>query len=170
MQFKVGDYVVHPIFRVGHIVKIEERKFTDQGTCLYYQITLPRRTLWIPIEAHEAVGLRLVTAKSELDQYRALLKSRPVALNQQHRQRHRELDDRLKEASFQVLCEVVRDLTAWSWQKPLGQSDKAILQKTRENLCQEWATAAGVSVGQALEEVDSLLQAAQQTFMGVSSS
>lgn len=166
MQFKVGDSVVHPVYGVGHIVKIEERQFSEKEARLYYQITMPNRTLWIPVEAHEVIGLRLVTAKHDLDQYRNLLKSRPVPLKQNHHQRHLELGDRLKQGSFRVLCEVVRDLTAASWRKPLGRSDTATLKKTRESLCQEWATAAGVSIAEAIKEVESLLGATQQASVG----
>jgi RNA polymerase-interacting CarD/CdnL/TRCF family regulator len=166
MQFKVGDSVVHPIYGVGHIVKIEARRFSEKEARLYYEITMPNRSLWIPVDACEVVGLRLVTAKSDLDQYRNLLKDRPVPLNQNHHRRHLELVNRLRQGSFQVLCEVVRDLTAASWRRPLGRSDTATLKKTRESLCQEWATAAGVSITEAIKEIESLLGAAEQAYMG----
>jgi CarD family transcriptional regulator len=167
MQFKVGDNVVHPVYGLGHIVKIEEKQFSEIGaTHLYYKITLPRSTIWIPIEAQAIIGLRLVTAKRELDQYRNLLKSRPVPLNNDDPQRHVELASRLKQGSFRVVCEVVRDLTAWGWRKPLGRTDAATLQKTRDSLYQEWATAAGLSMAEATEEVESLLRAARQVSMG----
>ena len=166
MQFKVSDLVVHSTYGVGRIVEIEEKMFSEKGTRLYYKITLPKRTVWIPVEAQEARGLRLVTVKSELDQYRTLLKSPPVALHKNHYWRHLELVSRLKQGSFQVVCEVVRDLTAWSWRKPLGQTDTSTLQKTRESLYQEWATAAGVTVVEAIKEVEALLRTTRQAYIG----
>jgi CarD family transcriptional regulator len=166
MQFKVGDLVVHPIHGIGHIVNIEKKQFSEKRTRLYYKVTFPKRTVWIPVEAQGARRLRLITAKSDLDQYRNLLKSRPVPLTKNHHRRHLELVNRLKQGSFQVVCEVVRDLTAWGWRKPLGPTDKATLQKTRESLYREWATAAGVSVAEAIKEVESLLRATQRAYMG----
>ena len=133
---------------------------------LYYQITLPRSTVWIPVEAQATIGLRLVTAKSDLDHYRDLLKSRPVPLHKNYKQRHLELVSRLNQGSFQVVCEVVRDLTVSGWEKPLGRSDAAILQKTRERLLQEWATSAGVSIGEAIKEINTLLRATQRVALG----
>jgi RNA polymerase-interacting CarD/CdnL/TRCF family regulator len=47
---------------------------------VYYKVALPKNTIWIPVEAQTTIGLRLVTAKSDLDQYRNLLKSHPVLL------------------------------------------------------------------------------------------
>lgn len=163
MQFKVGDFVVHPVYGVGDIVKIEEKRLSEKGAHLYYEIALPRSTIWIPVEAQAAVGLRLVTAKSDLDQCRNLLKSAPVPLDtDQPKQRHLELASRLKQGTFRVMCEVVRDLTASGEQKPLGPSDRATLQKTLEKLCQEWATAAGISIAEAIKEINSLLRATQE--------
>jgi RNA polymerase-interacting CarD/CdnL/TRCF family regulator len=163
MQFKVGDVVVHPVYGVSHITAIEERQFSGLEACLYYQITLPRSTIWIPVEAQGTVKLRLVTARGDLDEYRDLLKSPPVPLNNdQSQRRYMELAGRLKQGSFQVMCEVVRDLTASGWRKPLGPTDKATLQKTRERLYQEWATAAGISIAEATKEINTLLQATQE--------
>jgi RNA polymerase-interacting CarD/CdnL/TRCF family regulator len=160
-QFKVGDLIVHPYYGVGQVVEIAQNQFSKQELCLYYKITLPKRVLWIPVEAHKGPGLRLVTAKGELDQYRNLLRSPALALPKNYHQRHLELDKRLKESSFQVLCEVVRDLTAANSQKALGSKDAATLRKTRESLCEEWAAAAALSVAEAVKEVGTLLQVAQ---------
>jgi len=127
---------------------------------------LPKSTVWIPVEAQAAIGLRLVTAKSDLDYYRDLLKGRPVPLQEDCKQRHLELASRLNQGSFQVMCEVVRDLTAWRWQKPLGRTDIVTLKKAEESLYQEWATADGVSIAEAIQEVKSLLQTTQQACLG----
>lgn len=158
MQFQVGDVVVHPQHGLGQIVTIEEKRFSEKGTRLYYQINLSRSTLWIPVEAQETIGLRLATIRSDLDRYRHLLKKPPVPLNQNHSRRQLELADRFDRGSFQGMCEVVRDLTAWSRQKRLAATDAITLQKARESLSQEWATAAGLSVREASKEIDSLLR------------
>lgn len=161
MQFKVGDLVVHLTYGIGRIAEIEEKRFFEKEACLYYKITLSRRTIWIPVKSEETTVLRLAVAKRDLDQYRNLLKSPPVPLEKNHHRRHLELINRLKQGSFRDVCEVVRDLTAWGRRKPLGQTDTATLQKTRESLYQEWAAAAGISTTEAIKEVDSLLVAAR---------
>lgn len=165
-RFEVGDKVVHPVYGVGHLVQIEEKQISEQGLRQYYKVILPRSTIWVPVEAQASIGLRLVTARSDLDQYRHLLKSRSVPLKHNHAQRHIELASRLKEGSFQVMCEVVRDLTVAGWQKPLGRSDVAILQKSRERLLQEWSASAGVSMAEATEEINTLLRATRPASTG----
>jgi CarD family transcriptional regulator len=157
MQFKIGDFVVHPTHGVGHIVKLEEKRFFGEDTCLYYEVTVQKSTLWVPVDGRGVTGLRRLTAKRDLDQYRSLLRSRPVALNKDNNKRRLELADRLRQGSFRAMCEVVRDLTARSWHKPLNDADAASLRRAREGLCREWAAAEGVSIADAFQEIDALL-------------
>lgn len=165
MQFKIGDDVVHPVYGVGHIVRIEKKKFSEKGVRQYYQVKLSTSTLWIPVDqTHVTSGLRLVTARQELEQYRTLLQSTPVPLDNDKPQLwHIELTSRLKQGTFPAMCEVVRDLTALDGEKPLGATNKAILRKTQEKLCLEWATAADISVAEAAKEIETLLQATRNT-------
>jgi RNA polymerase-interacting CarD/CdnL/TRCF family regulator len=166
MQLKIGDLVVHPAFGIGHIVEIEKRPLSEKETRLYYKVVRLKHTMWIRVEAQEVTGLRLVTAKSDLDYYRDLLKSLPVPLNTNLQQRHLDLVSRLTQGSFQSVCEVMRDLTAWGWREPLDRADTTTLQKTRDSLSQEWATAAGGSTTEAIREIDSLLLATQHAYIG----
>ena len=157
--FNIDDFVVHPVYGVGQVIQIEERQFSEEEDRQYYKVVLDKLTLWIPVDAQELIGLRPVTARSDLDQYRNLLRSRPASMVfDQAPQRHMELTRRLKRGSFRLMCEVVRDLTVMGRQKPLGRSDTTILQTTREKLLQEWATAAGISIAEATNEIDTLLQ------------
>ena len=163
MQFKAGDVIVHPVHGVGHIATIEEKLFSQEKARLYYHITFSNSNMWVPINTQGAVGLRSVTAKKHLDKYRELLKSPAIPLNKnQPQQRHLALINRLKQGSFKIMCEVVRDLTASSLQKPLGVMTKDVLRKTQGRLYQEWATAADISVTEATEEINALLQTAQE--------
>ena len=158
-QFNLDDFVVHPVYGVGQVVQIEERQFSEKEVRQYYKVILDKLTLWIPVDAQTLVGLRPITARSELDQYRNLLRSRPASKTyDQAPQRYIELTRRLKRGSFRLMCEVVRDLTLMGRQKPLGRSDTTILQTTRERLLQEWATTAGISIAEATKEFDTLLQ------------
>lgn len=168
MQFKVGDSVVHTAHGLGRVVRLDEKRLSGQEARLYYEVTTQKGTVWVPVETREAVRaarLRPLTAKPELARYRSLLKSRPTSLDRDYRKRHVELADRLKQGSFQVVCEVVRDLTARGWQKPLSEGDATWLRKAREGLCQEWAAAEGVSISEAAQEVEALLREARQAFV-----
>ncbi len=162
MQFKPGDSVVHVAHGVGHVISLDEKRFSGQEARLYYEVATQKGTVWVPIEAQPTTRLRPLTSAPELARYRALLKSRPGTLDPDHRKRHLQLADRLKEGSFKVLCEVVRDLSAHGWQRPLSEGDSARLRKVRQDLCEEWAAAAGIAPEAAGQEIDALLAEARQ--------
>lgn len=166
MSYKVGDRVVHPAHGVGSIVGFAERGFDGQAERLYYEISILAGTVWVPVDGPQATRLRPLTARRDLSRYRNLLKSPPESLDQDNRKRQMELSDRLRQGSFKVLCEMVRDLTARARQKPLNQADSTWLRRAREGLCQEWAAAEGITIEQASQEIDALLREAKQENQG----
>lgn len=165
MEFQVGDAVFHPIYGVGQVVAIADGQFSNNPGRMYYEITIGNSTVWVPVEAHATIGLRHVTTKRELSRYRTLLKSRPLHLENDHAKRRTAISNQLKEGSLQIVCEIVRDLTARSWNKRLTQVDMVTLRKAREKLVQEWAAACGVSITEANTEIDELLQQGKKDFM-----
>jgi RNA polymerase-interacting CarD/CdnL/TRCF family regulator len=164
MGFRPGDYVVHPTYGVSSIVRLEERQLAEAEVRLYYVLAIDKGTLWMPVRSPESTLLRAVTTKQELDQYRALLKSRPTTLQRDYKKRRIEINERLKQGSFWVLCEVVRDLTACGWKRPVSEGDSALLLQASNNLWREWAAAAGVSLPEAVHEVSALLMAGREAY------
>ncbi len=165
MPYQVNDYVVHPAHGVGRVIGLATQSFFEAEARVYYEIAIPRNSkVWVPVDNDVAIGLRPLTPKSELKHYRGVLRSRPVSLILDHRQRHLELINRLKVGLFQNLCEVVRDLTARRWLKPLNELDSRTLRKTHDGLCEEWAAADGISIQEAAKEVDALLLEARQAY------
>lgn len=96
--------------------------------------------------------------KSEIVNCRELLQTPPTPLNDDPRLRQTELVEHLKEGTLTAHCEVVRDLTAHGWQKPLSGVIATFLKTTQEVLCQEWAAVEGISLEEAVIEIESLLE------------
>ncbi|MGH2521356.1 MAG: CarD family transcriptional regulator [Anaerolineales bacterium] len=164
MPFQVNDRVVYPNFGVGRIVGLVAKTFLEAESRLYYEVSGDRSTAWVRVDEGAACGLRRLTHKEELAHFRAVLLSRPVALNADFRQRQLDLRSQLRRGTLQDVCEVVRDLNGRRWSKTLNESDSDALRRSSDALCQEWAAADDVSIGQATAEVSSLLREARQTY------
>jgi CarD family transcriptional regulator len=158
MEYQINDHVVHPTHGVGRVVGLVNRSITGDHVQSFYEIALHRSTVWIPVGAGPAASLRRLTPRDELTRYREILRGPAALLITDHRQRHLDLQNRLKPGLFANLCEVVRDLTARSWLKPLNERDSAALRRSRDDLCQEWAVADGVPLLDATHEINALLQ------------
>ncbi len=156
MQIEVHDWVVHPQHGIGQVVKLETRRVSTRTPRRYFEIAIAKGTIWVPVDESSS-RLRRLTPKGDLARYRSLLRSRPTPLDPDHRQRQIALAERVKESSFRARCELVRDLTAHSWNKPLKESSSMLLRSIQEVLCAEWAAAEGLSVVEAAHEVEALL-------------
>jgi RNA polymerase-interacting CarD/CdnL/TRCF family regulator len=163
MRFRANDWIVHPQHGVGQVVKLETREFGEGARQEYYEIAIPTGTVWVPVDG-PANGLRKLGTKGDLGRYRGVLRGRPTPLAADHKQRQIALVERLKESSFQSRCEVVRDLTAHSWDKPLNESSGNLLRNARLTLCAEWAAAEGLSIAEATREVENLLSEGRETY------
>ncbi len=164
MEFRSGDDVVHPSYGVGNVVRLEERQLAEIEMRWYYVLAFGKMIVWTPVQADGSTTLRAVTAKQDLEQYRALLKGCPAALERDHRKRRTDINEQLTHGSFRVMCEVVRDLTALGWYRPIGEADAAVLKKVRDNLWREWVAATGLSLPEVILEVNTLLLAGEKTY------
>ena len=164
MEFKQGDDVVHPSYGVGRIVRLEERELAASGLRWYYVLAIGTATVWMPIQPDGSTALRAVTRKQDLEQYRTVLSSRPLLLDRDHKKRRLDLIERLAPSSFQVMCEIVRDLSALGWNRPMGETDATLLKKVQDNLWREWAAATGQSDQEAIQEVEALLRAGRLAY------
>lgn len=165
MPFKIDEDVVCSTYGVGRIVGLVMKQYLEAEARLYYEIAIGKSTIWVLVEPSDPMpGLRPITRKANLAYYRDVLRSRPVSLTADPRQRRLEVTRRLRMGSFLDMCEVVRDLSARGWQKPSGESDSALLHKTLDTVCQEWMASEGVSIFAATAEVNALLAEARQTY------
>ena len=157
MEFQVGDAVFHPVYGIGHVVAISGKSFAENQARMYYEITTEKSTVFMPVDSSAKAGLRRATGKRELARYRSVLKSPPVGLADDHAKRRLDIANQLKQGSLQIVCQVVRDLSARAVSKRLTQLDSTTLRKARADLEQEWAAANGTSMADAAKEIDALL-------------
>jgi RNA polymerase-interacting CarD/CdnL/TRCF family regulator len=162
MKFKVGDRVVHPQHGLGEVTTLAIKQFVQGEKRPFYEIAFPGSTLWVPLTLSTS-GMRKLTVKSEIANCRRLLKSRPAPLNGDPRLRQVELSDHLKEGTITANCEVVRDLTAFGWHKPLSGTVSAFLNVAQDVLCQEWAAVEEIPLEEAAAEINALLEKGKQT-------
>lgn len=161
MSFKVGDRIIHPRHGLGQVTNLAVKQFVEGEKRPFYEISFPGSTLWVPLNLSRT-GIRKLTVKSEIANCRRLLKAPAAPLNSDPRLRQAELKEHLKAGTLSAHCEVVRDLAANGWHKPLSGSMAAFLKATQDVLCQEWAAVEGVSLADAALEIESLLEKGRQ--------
>ena len=156
VKLEIGDQVVHPHHGVGVVVGMEEKKFQPNAARLYYVISIPDTTLWVPVDLSIS-GLRKLGSADEIIQCRKILLETPQELNP-GRDLLTNLSNRLKQGTVLAQCEVVRDLTTFGWYKPLYGPISDFQRTSLNVLCQEWAMVQGVTLIDASCEINDLLK------------
>ena len=156
MKFVVGDRVVHPQHGVGYVAALEEKQFEPNISQTYYVISIPDTTLWVPVDQHTS-GLRKISARSELADCRQVLQSAPLALKAD-RSLLPGLSDHIRMGTIVAHCEVVRDLNAFGWRKPLYGPVADFQRNLLKVLSQEWALIEEVTQIEASHEISVLLR------------
>ncbi len=164
MPFKVDDMVVYPAFGIGRVVGLVNKSFFEAETQMHDHLRGARTTLWDHVADGSARGLRRLTRQHALPHVRTVVGSQPLTLNQDHRQRQSDLRGQLKLGTMQGLCEIVRDLSARGWAKPLNEMDSRALRMSREAVCKEWAVAEGIPLPQVTAELSALLSEGRTKF------
>jgi RNA polymerase-interacting CarD/CdnL/TRCF family regulator len=164
LAFKIDEQVVYPAFGIGRIVAMVSKSFFEAETQMYYEVIGDRSTVWVQVDEGSARGLRRLTRLDEMAYYRGVVGGRPMTLNQDHRQRQLDLKGQLKLGTMQSLCEMVRDLSARGWLKPLSETDSRALRLSREALCEEWAATQGLPLPQVTAELAALLLEGRQNY------
>jgi CarD family transcriptional regulator len=156
-MFDTGDAIVHPTRGVGVVVDIQEREWQGSRS-QYYQIELlgrePSLKLMIPIEEAEGLGIRRAIHQSEVGQVWRVLGSEPEDLPENHKMRHRLLNEKLHAGDVFGVAEVLRDLT-WRQREEdhLTTRGKRIFKEALMFLAAEIAAAQGVDVAEAEIEI-----------------
>jgi len=163
MPFKIGDRVVHPHHGLGTITNLANREFEPGMPRGYYEISVEDGTLWVPVD-DPSLGLRGLTSKSHLARCAEILQSAPSASDLDPRKLKEQLSKHLRDGTIVSQCEVVRDVTALGWKKPLMGAMADLRRVAFTVLCQEWAIVADIPLNEATHRINGYLNAGKQIY------
>ncbi len=162
-MFRIGETVVHPHHGLGKVENLVDKEFQSGRSRRYYEITMADGTLWVPVDQPD-LGLRHLTSKSELPRCGQVLQGSPSVSDLDPRRMHEELSRHLRAGTIIAQCEVVRDVSALGWKKPLAGSMAELRRVALNVLCQEWAAVAGVPIVEAADSINAYLNQGKQTY------
>jgi CarD family transcriptional regulator len=143
--FRVGDKAVYPAHGVAEVVGIETREISANKQTFYIlKILDTGMKIMIPTSNVEAVGLRGIIRKDEVEEVYSILKSKEIAVEgQTWNRRYREYMEKIKTGSVYEIAEVLRDLSLLRSDKDLSFGERKMLDTARTLLVKELAVAKG---------------------------
>lgn len=163
-MYSVGNNVVHPCHGAGTIVRISQKSIGDTAHMYYVIDTISgSMRVMVPVHRAESMGLRGIGETQGLRSALLTCMQAPQEdeIDWDHTSRQRDLAEKLKSGSFDEVLTVVRVLHFISTQRPLGMTDRQMLDQGKSMLAGELALATGVDLTAATQEVENSLASMQ---------
>jgi RNA polymerase-interacting CarD/CdnL/TRCF family regulator len=156
MGFHVGDKVIHWVYGLGEVVRIEEKPVHDHPTNCYV-VRTPDLMIWIPINDPKQQSLRVPTPPEEFNRLFKILTSPSEKLLEDRLLRKNQLMEKMRDGQLASICRVVRDLTHYKRDNKLNDQERSILERAENSLLTEWTCSLGIPLSQAHQSMEHLL-------------
>jgi RNA polymerase-interacting CarD/CdnL/TRCF family regulator len=156
MGFTVGDKVVHRYHGPGRITRFDHVQAQNETREWYVVDMGGGLVVWVPIDGMSEQCLRPPLTAPAIAELADILRSPAQPLKTISREREQQIKQLMKDGSPQVLCAIVRDLTAYTSTRVPTANDAAVLERARSILLAEWQIATDTP--DAAVQVDALLR------------
>ncbi len=159
-MFSLNQKVVYPGHGVAKVVKIFEKKFSDQiATLCELKFTNKDMTVMVAMDKFEEIGIRRLSSSEHIhDVFSSFIKPARRIKDQDFytsnwNRRNKEYQNKLKTGSLKNISEVYLDLKNLSIEKELSFGEKNLLQKTELLLIEEISAVEDLDVVTAMERL-----------------
>ena len=155
-MFKIGDYIVYPMYGAGIITEIVEKDFLGEMRT-YYNVSLPycRMEASVPVDNTEKLGVRSIIDPGRIEEVIAELRKDTEPMNPNWNKRYRENTERMQTGNILEVAAVVRNLVRTDRLKPLSTGEKKLLSTAKQILESELVYSGGYTLEEADEMVES---------------
>jgi len=155
-MYKIGDKLVHPSYGAGELKSIEQIVNSygmDASKKEYYvlEMFLNGERIMVPVENADAVGIRPIIKKEDVQSIVELLDSKPDMTVDNWTKRHHDNLEKIKSGDVYALTEVIRDLYYRNVAKGLSSRERKMLINAKRILLSELSVVMGEDY-KALEE------------------
>ncbi len=137
-MYQVGDRILYPMHGAGIIRSIEKREILGSVKD-YYILHVPcgDMNVMIPVDNCDAIGVRPVVSKTEIDQAIEILKQESTKMTGNWNKRYRENMEKIKTGNIELVAGIVRNLTRVDRENRLSAGEKKMLSNVRKILQSE---------------------------------
>jgi len=159
LKFRPNEFVVYPAHGVGKIVDVEEQEIAGTKLELYViDFEKEKMRLRVPTGKCEAVGMRKLTDKAELDEALNVLRGRARVKRTMWSRRAQEYEAKINSGDIIALAEVVRDLYRSDRQPEQSYSERQLFEAALDRFAREVAAVKKLNEPAAVSEIEEVLE------------
>ena len=155
--YAVGDWVVHLIYGVGQVRKLEKKPIGGTER-LCYRVRTDDGVFWLPTDNADNKRVRPVASPKRIQRALEALQRAPqkMAANFQTRRKHiREVS---LDGDLKTDLKLVRDLNARQFRKGLNMTEQQAFDTIVKRFLQEWSVSKGIEIQEARQKLNRFLQ------------
>ena len=142
-SLKIGDKVIYPAQGIGIIENIQQEFYNGQAfRTLHIRLLCNNTLVVIPSRSAAEIGLRRPISQKSVNKFFNFLKSCPVDISADWKDRYKENFDLMKSGQLEDIAVVYKTLYYLSRTKTLSFREKKMMEKARDLIISELAASS----------------------------
>lgn len=155
--YVVGDWVVHLIYGVGQVKKLEKKPIG--GTMqLCYHVKTEDGVFWLPTGNADNERVRPIAGPKRIQRALKALKEAPKKMAGNFQSRRKRIRKVSLDGDLSTDMKLLRDLNARQFKKGLNDTEQDAFNTIVKRFIQEWSLSKGIEAAEARQKLERFLQ------------
>jgi len=157
-MYQIGDKIVHPMHGAGVIESIVDEKISGKLIRFFvFKMPISGLTLKIPTENCDAIGIRGISTKEQIESVIRSIPSLSVDMTSNWNHRYRENMERLKSGNLIEVAGVIKALMHRDSERGLSNGERKMLHSAKQILISELVLAENVDYPDAEARINAVM-------------
>ena len=152
--FKIGGYVMHPVYGIGHVESIEDRKI-ESDIYNFATVSFQNEKLKMTINTNlQKNMIRRLIDKEDIPKLLDYLREYKTDLPVKSPERYNINVKKIKSTDIKMLIQVIKDLVTLSKSKKLTPKEVSMLKQSKKTLASEISFVSSITEEKAEETIE----------------
>lgn len=155
--YAVGDWIVHLIYGVGQVRKLEKKPIggTDR---LCYRVRTDNGVFWLPTDNDDNKRVRPLASPKRIQRALEALQRAPRKMATNFQTRRKRIRDVTRNGDLKTDLKLVRDLNGRQHRKGLNMTEQQAFDTIVKRFLKEWSLSRGIDIQEARQRLNRFLQ------------
>jgi RNA polymerase-interacting CarD/CdnL/TRCF family regulator len=155
--YAVGDWLVHLIYGVGQIEKLETRPIRGVEQ-LCYRVRTDDSTFWLPVDNADNQRVRPLAAPKRIQRAIDVLRKAPQKMAANFQTRRKRIRNVSLDGNLSTDLKLVRDLNGRQLRKGLNSTEQEAFDSIIKRFLKEWSLSRGIEIQEARLRLNRFLE------------
>ena len=146
--YAVGDWLVHLIYGVGQVTKLETRPIRGVKQ-MCYRVRTDDSTFWLPINNADNQRVRSIAGPKRIQRALEALRKAPQKMATNFQTRRKRIRRVSLDGDLNTDLKLVRDLNGRQLMKGLNSTEQEAFDSIIKRFLKEWSLSRGIEIQEA---------------------